>query len=486
MTLEQGNHPEATSPAGPLTEKCTFFLVDFPDPVLITDSRKKVGFLNRAAEALFGDTLRRGDACPICSLVPGVAEPDDQDTVQCCLKDGHTLRREPLMLRDGQANLRSLTVTATPFRPDGGRPGGCFITLRDLEADVQAHPTLQVQMATLNSILENFPLPFFMVAPDLTITYMNERMEELTGYSREEAVGKLSCKTIINTVQCNTRDCVLRQVMEHRRPMSGLRRVARDRQGREIPVVVNASIITDSQGQVIGGFETLRDITPVVEAERKIDLITELTQEGILMADQSQRIVFVNSKMAEILDCPKQELIGQDLGEALTPQHRRMAQELCRKLEEGRPQEMQFCSTLDPRPTWPGEQRAFETCMAVSRIGRNILTCIYLRDLTERVRTERELYKTNIFLQNVIRCSVDGIVVVDVKGNVLIFNEGAERILGYTTEEMVGHPEMLFRFYPPETAKEMMRRMRSSRYGPRDKLIPAKSPSTTRPATRCR
>ena len=470
MTRERDNISEELHPTGPLTEKCTFFLVDFPDPVLITDSRKKVVFLNRAAETLFGATLRRGDACPICSLVPGVAEPDDQDTVQCCLKDGHTLRREPLMLRDGQANLRSLTVTATPFRPDGGRPGGCFITLRDLEADVQAHPTLQVQMATLNSILENFPLPFFMVAPDLTITYMNERMEELTGYSREEAVGKLSCKTIINTVQCNTRDCVLRQVMEHRRPMSGLRRVARDRQGREIPVVVNASIITDSQGQVIGGFETLRDITPVVEAERKIDLITELTQEGILMADQSQRIVFVNSKMAEILDCPKQELIGQDLGEALTPQHRRMAQDLCRKLEEGRPQEMQFCSTLDPRPTWPGEQRAFETCMAVSRIGRNILTCIYLRDLTERVRTERELYKTNIFLQNVIRCSVDGIVVVDVKGNVLIFNEGAERILGYTTEEMVGHPEMLFRFYPPETAKEMMRRMRSRRYGPRDKL----------------
>ncbi len=470
MTRERDNISEELHPTGPPAEKCTFFLVDFPDSVLITDSRKKVVFLNRAAETLFGSTLRRGDACPICSLVPGAAEREDQDTVQCCLQDGHTLEREPIMLRDGQANLRSLTVTATSFETDGGQPGGCFITLQDLEADVQAHPTLQVQMATLNSILENFPMPFFMVTPDLTITYMNERMEELTGYTREEAVGKLSCKTIINTVQCNTRDCVLRQVIEHRRPMSGLRRVARDRQGREIPVVVNASIITDSQGQVIGGFETLRDITPVVEAERKIDLITELTQEGILMADQSQRIVFVNSKMAEILDRPKQELIGQDLGEALTPQHRRMAQDLCRKLEEGRPQEMQFCSTLEPRPEWPGEQRAFETCMAVSRIGRSILTCIYLRDLTERVRTERELYKTNIFLQNVIRCSVDGIVVVDVKGNVLIFNEGAERILGYTTAEVVGQPEMLFRFYPPETAKEMMRRIRSNKYGPRDKL----------------
>jgi len=423
--------------AGHIAENHAFFLVDFPDPVLITDSRKRVVFLNRAAETLFGNVLRRGDICPLCSLVPKLAgQEGTQDTVHCCLKDGRTLVREPIMLRDGQANLRSLFVTATPIRSNGGEPSGCFITLHDLQADVQAHPTLQLQMATLNSILENFPMPFFMVAPDLTITYMNERMERLTGYSREEAVGKLTCKAIINTIQCDTRDCVLRQVMEQRKPMSGLRRIARDREGREIPVAVNASIITDSQGQVIGGFEALRDITPIVEAERKIDLITELTQEGILMADQSQRILFVNSKMAEILDRPKLELIGQDLGEALTPQHRRMAEDLCRKLEEGQRQEMQFCSTLDPLAEWPGERRAFETCMAASRIGKNILICIYLRDLTERIRTERELYKTNVFLQNVIRCSVDGIVVVDVKGNVLIFNEGAEHILGYQAERL--------------------------------------------------
>jgi two-component system, NtrC family, sensor kinase len=470
MTRKRGNSPEEMDLAGRLGEHNTFFLVDFPDPVLITDSRKMVVFLNRAAESLFGDDVRPGDACPLCSLAPGFAlHEKTPGTPTCCLQDGHPLERVPIMLRDSQASLRSLTVTAAPIRTND-QVSGCFITLRDLQADIQALPTLQLQMATLNSILENFPMPFFMVAPDLTITYMNERLERLTGYSRDEAIGKLTCRTVINTAQCNTGDCVLKQVMEHCKPISGLRRVARDRQGRDIPVVVNASIITDSKGRVIGGFEALRDITPIVEAERKIDLITELTQEGILMADEDQRLLFVNSKMAEIIGRPKQELIGQDLGEVLSWQHRRMAEELCRKLEEGHTQEMQFCSTLDSRPGPPEEGRAFETCMAASRIGKNILTCIYLRDLTERIRIERELYKTNVFLQNVIHCSVDGIVVVDVKGNVLIFNEGAERILGFKAEEIVGHPEMLFRFYPPETAKEMMRRLRSDDHGPPDKL----------------
>ena len=108
--------------------------------------------------------------------------------------------------------------------------------------------------------------------------------------------------------------------------------------------------------------------------------------------------------------------------------------------------------------------------MAVSRLGTKVLTCLYLRDLTERVRIERELQKTNAFLHNIIRSSVDGIVVVDRKGVPIIFNEGAERILGFKAEEIIGNLENFRRFYPPEVAAEMMRRMRSNEYGPPDKL----------------
>ncbi len=108
--------------------------------------------------------------------------------------------------------------------------------------------------------------------------------------------------------------------------------------------------------------------------------------------------------------------------------------------------------------------------MAVSRLGAKVITCLYLRDLTSRILIERELQKTNAFFTNIIRNSVDGIVVVDTKGVPLIFNEGAERILGYTAEEMIGNAENFRRFYPVEVASEMMRRMRSDEYGPPDKL----------------
>ena len=90
-------------------------------------------------------------------------------------------------------------------------------------------------MATLSSILENFPLPFFLVDPFLVVTYINEHMEKLTGYSRNEVVGRITCGELLNTAQCSTCDCVLKQVMEHKKPISGVRRAVRTRDGRKSP-----------------------------------------------------------------------------------------------------------------------------------------------------------------------------------------------------------------------------------------------------------
>jgi PAS domain S-box-containing protein len=79
----------------------------------------------------------------------------------------------------------------------------------------------------------------------------------------------------------------------------------------------------------------------------------------------------------------------------------------------------------------------------------------------------------------VIESTVDGIVMVDTKGNVLIFNEGMERLTGYKAEEIInrGH---LSTFYDLETAKENMRKMRSEEFGPPGKLNPTSMTIVTR------
>ena len=461
--------PAMAADSARLAASCGPLLLDFPDPALIADRHRRVVFLNRAAEKVFGATLKPGDPCPICGQLTGLPLSVDGTVRQArCLEPGESLRRAPILPKAGWAGRNPLTVTATPIKGQGDEPAGCLVMLRQHE-ELLAHPVVQLQIATLASILENFPIPFFMVDPDLVVTHVNERLERLTGYASKEVVGRMTCGQVLNTRECGTCDCILKQVMETKKPISGLRRLLRRRDGREIPVTVSASIITDPSGKVIGGFEAFRDITPIIEAEQKIDLLTEHTREGLLMADEKQRVVYLNTPMAEILRQPKKQVIGKHLGEILTSQHLHMAQELSNRVEHGQERETRFCSLLD-LPHQGDKPRVFETCMAVSRLGTKVLTCLYLRDLTERVRIERELQKTNVFLHNIIKSSVDGIVVVDRQGVPIIFNEGAERILGYKAGEIIGHPENFRRFYPPVVAAEMMRRMRSKEYGPPDKL----------------
>lgn len=101
------------------------------------------------------------------------------------------------------------------------------------------------------------------------------------------------------------------------------------------------------------------------------------------------------------------------------------------------------------------------------------------RDVTDRLKLEREYQKSSIFLENVIQSTVDGIVVVDTKGKVLIFNKGMEQLTGYPAADIVnrGH---LSNFYNMDVARENMRKMRSDHYGPPGKLNPTSMTITTR------
>lgn len=451
-----------------------------PDAVLVANSQQRVVYLNPAAEDLLGCSVHPETHCPPWNEILQIDSEKEQRLVEQCFMGSEPFNRVPLQLRNGPGGKLSLWITATVMEDETGEFAGCLAILRDIHSDLEAHPVIQSQIATLSSILDSFPTPFFTVGPNLVITHMNELMEKLTGYTREEVTGHLACAKVLCTEQCETEACVLMQAMESRRPIAGIRRVITDRYGKEIPVVVNASIITDVAGNVIGGFEAVRDISRRVEAEKKIELLAEMTQEGILMADEKHRVIFANSRMAEISGLPKEEIVGMSVAELLSSQHEEMISSLLNEPDPENLGHLCFCSTLQADFNLKDTYRSFETCIGISRVGKSRITYLYLRDLTERIEIEQELRKANSFLNNIIQSSVDGIVVVDTKGNVLIFNEGAERILGYSAEEVLGHSRVLCEFYDIHLAREMMRRMRSNQYGPPDKLNPTRISFTSK------
>lgn len=197
-----------------------------------------------------------------------------------------------------------------------------------LEYDLPAGSQIAEQTAMLTSILENFPLPFFTVNGDSSTDF---------GSAPQHHASK-------------------RQTG-----------------------VINASLLNDVSGNVIGGFEAIRDITSMVEAEQKISLLTEMTQEGIMMVDEDQRIIFANTRMAEIFAETKEDLLSKAVGQVLSAQHVGMIEDMTRRVGREDPEQLRFCSTVPSSTSKAKDGRAYETCMAAALIGSRVITCLYFR-----------------------------------------------------------------------------------------------------------
>lgn len=90
-------------------------------------------------------------------------------------------------------------------------------------------------------------------------------------------------------------------------------------------------------------------------------------------------------------------------------------------------------------------------------------------DLPTRGGVEEKLHRSNAFLRNLIFSAVDGVIASDVKGKILIFNNAAEKVFGYTVDEALHHLNVRD-IYPDNKAFEVMRNLRSDAYGGKGKL----------------
>lgn len=61
-----------------------------------------------------------------------------------------------------------------------------------------------------------------------------------------------------------------------------------------------------------------------------------------------------------------------------------------------------------------------------------------IHDLTERKASERALYETAVRLRTVVDTAVDGVILIDARGTILMFNPACEGLFGYPAKEAVG------------------------------------------------
>jgi len=115
-----------------------------------------------------------------------------------------------------------------------------------------------------------------------SILSVNKALERIIGYPAEELVGQ-SC-TIFDCDMCFT--CNSRGVKEKRCPLFRAGSVVkrrcqlRKKDGRPVHVLKNAAVLRNSHGTIVGGVETLTDITDLIAKERTIKELKDLLSRG--------------------------------------------------------------------------------------------------------------------------------------------------------------------------------------------------------------
>ena len=231
---------------------------------------------------------------------------------------------------------------------------------------------------------------------------------------------------------------------------------------------------TRSEDGQIKTYAYVRDITErkkfereLKESEEKFRNLFERVRHGLFISTKEGHFVDCNRALLEMAGYQdKEEFLNIDIAKELyvNPEDRKAFQDLVEKQGFVKDFEAEYKKKNGEKITIllsaDAKTDGKETVIGYEGI---------IIDITDRKRMERELKEANDFLMNLIESSVDGIIVTDMKGDILIFNRGAENILGYKSEEVVG--EMNIRsIYEPGVAKEVMEKLKSPDYGGIGKL----------------
>lgn len=153
------------------------------------------------------------------------------------------------------------------------------------------------------SILDCIVEGVFTVDKNLKITYFNQAAEKLTGVSKKEAIGQYCFEALRSNI-CE-KSCPISESLKSGKDTINLKVNILRPDGKQVPISVNASVLKDEDGNIIGGVETFRDVS-TIEALRQ-EIKQKYTFEDII--SKNHKILQIFSILPNIAESDSTVLI---------------------------------------------------------------------------------------------------------------------------------------------------------------------------------
>jgi two-component system NtrC family sensor kinase len=356
--------------------------------------------------------------------------------------------------------------------PRGTRKGYAY--LKDITESKQMERGIREATQQFEKIAEMGDDGIVVFDQAFKIIFANQMASEITGIPKEDLIGRNFFTVIGKEDKEFLEGTVTRGVGIGEKLCTEMNILTPLDQVKDAEVCI---ALAKSDAGEVKTYAYIRDITARKEFERnlrnseeKLRTLFERVRHGLFVSSKEGKFLDCNQALLDMLDYrTKEEFLNINIAQDLyvNPEDRKIFQERIERDGYVKDMEVEFKKKDGEQITvlLTGHPIKNEREEIIGYQGINL-------DITERKRIENELRETNEFFMNLIESSVDGIIAADMKGNIFVFNKGAEALTGHTAEEVIGKIHIT-QIYPEGVAKEIMKKLRSPEYGGVGKFIPS-------------
>jgi PAS domain S-box-containing protein len=362
--------------------------------------------------------------------------------------------------KDGTRFWADVVITA--LRDPAGQLVGFAKVTRDLSTQKEAAEQLLQSKSLLAATLHSIGDAVLATDERARITLINGVAEHLTGFPRDEALGKpihevfdiINEETrakVENPVARVLQDGVVVGLANHTALIS--------RDGVERPIADSGAPIRDADGVTRGAVLVFRDVTEErrsEEALRKSESLLAATLrsigDGVLVTDERACITMINPVAERLTGWVEEAATGRAIDDVFNiineDTREKAANPVTRVLKEGIVVGLANHTALISND---GTERPIADSGAPIRDAEGVArgAVLVFRDVTEERRAEEALRQSEEKLRLMIASIHDyAIYMLDPAGHVVTWNPGAEKIKGYRADEIVGKD--FSRFFSPE------------------------------------
>lgn len=311
---------------------------------------------------------------------------------------------------------------------------------------------------TFRTLAENMNDGMIIVQDGL-IKFCNSKIIEISGYAEEELIGE----SFLTLVSDEYKDLVKKRYLAR---LSGedipsvyeIETPTKD--GGRVPVELSNSIIEYEGKQAV--MAIARDITGRKKVELELkqakadleDRVRERTAElkesedkgriyqnfldtsndSMVIVDMEGKITYANKATYEIMGYDENEFVGKKLTDFIRQEDQVEVQSNINKLINGDPVLPHERIITTAHGEIIGEFT--NTVLWENDKPKGIL--LVGKDITERKEAEKALQESEERYRTLIDSATDAILTIDLTGIVTSWNKGAQKMLGYTPEEIIG------------------------------------------------